>query len=179
MPIGNLDNANKRNQAQFLDSLNNFGLEPGGVMSQEQLSAAEQAAGDFIDRVKENLQAGDHMVTGETANIQIRHVDDGIEITCNPSLIYLDRGVNGRDNKTHNDLPGYTDTPPPIAPFIEWVRIRGLDISPYAVRWNVFKNGIAPTQVYSREIPKLMEDVRETVVGLTVQKLIQILRQNQ
>ena len=189
MPTKNLKAAKTSSKLSQLDSLGTSKLEFDVAETNEVLKII---AGEFIERVHENLKQADKMVSGKSSNISIEEIGGGIQITANESLIYLDAGVNGSKVKLYNTPYAYKDKRPPLQPFIEWASRRNInarnnkkyygkesglkDVDPasvaYAIRESVFQKGIKPTPVYSNEIEKLKEDLAKKVGDYIVQTII-------
>lgn len=125
------------------------------------LSVVENVVGDFITRVKINLEQEDMIVSGKISDIQVEPNGDEIHVTCNKWLLFQDKGVNGSVRKLYNTPYSFKDKKPPIQPFIDWVEKRGItgEGAAYAIRESVFQNGIPPTNVVSDEIDELEEDL--------------------
>jgi len=189
MPTNNLEQASRASRLSSLDSL---GSEKFDYDVEGGLSVLEQLAGDFIKRVQANLKSQDMIVTGEIADISTRHIDGGIEITANPQLIFQDAGVNGSRVKLYDTPFSYKTKRPPIEPILEWIKRKNSNTvnnkpysgketqfkesdkesMAYAISEKIFQRGMAPTNVYSKEIPKLIEDVSEGLADFFVHQVI-------
>ncbi len=58
----------------------------------------ELIAGEFIERVQNNIEKQGLNVSGRISDLSIQRNGDTVEITAYPWLIYLDRGVSGTVN---------------------------------------------------------------------------------
>lgn len=163
----------KARQNSKLNSLDNFGS--GKDLYKYQLTAIQSAIAKFIQRVKKNIQSEDMIVTGEIENISIEEFENGVNVLAPAHLIYQDKGVNGAKKKLYQSPFSYKNKKPPVEPFIHWVEKRGLadgkeaESFAYAIREKQFQEGIEPKKIYSKEIPKLIEDLSKEIAGFTAQ----------
>lgn len=128
------------------------------------LSDVEVVIGEFIKRVKINLDEEDMIVSGKIADIGIEQYGTELHVTANKWLIYQDAGVNGSKLKLYNTPYSFKDKKPPIAPFKDWAIARGLDESAaYAIRESVYQKGIAPKKIYSKELQQLEDEIEEAI----------------
>jgi hypothetical protein len=189
MPTKNLKTAKVSSKLSQLDSLGSGKMEFDVA---ETTDVLKTIAGEFIERVHNNLQRADKIVSGKTADLSLQETAGGIQIMANESLIYLDAGVNGSKVKLYDTPYAYKDKKPPVQPFIDWATRRNInardnkkyygkespvkDADPasvgYAIREKVFQEGIKPTPVYSNEIEKLKADLAERLVDYVVQTII-------
>lgn len=161
------------------------------------LSSIEKIAGEFIERVKANIQSEDLPVTGGIEDIAIEVVNDEVHIMGNSWLIYQDRGVNGAEKKLYDTPHSYTDKRPPASVFVDWIKRKNLNLrnnekyygkpSPFkeidtdkeakkiafAMANKIYKEGFKPRHVYSKEIPKLMDDLSDEIGNIVVQQILQ------
>lgn len=95
---------------------------PSGQVELQDLTPLEAAAGDFIQRVQDNISREKDMVTsGKIAEMSVQVQGDEVQITASPHLIYQSRGVSGTKTK-YNTPHSYRDNKPPVQPFIEWIK---------------------------------------------------------
>lgn len=185
----------QENKVQQLDDL---GTDIGEFIEQESLTVIENIVGEFIERVHTNINNEKGMVTtGRINDITIKAENNQVNIYANKWLIYQDRGVNGAVEKLYNTPHSYSDKMPPVDVFKEWIKDKNIRLinneklrgepSPFKelteeeqiekVAWgmakNVFKKGFKPRNVYSKEIPKLVEDLQKEIADFAVQSLIQ------
>lgn len=133
-----------------------------------------EAAKAFADRVRKNVEEEKMMVTGEITQFEFE-VDKEkgtINILGNDYLLYQDQGVNGSVEKNYDTPFEYKDKMPPIEPIRQWCKARGL---PEGVEWQIqrkiYKEGIAPTRVMTREIDKLVEDAAQFIADFTIDNI--------
>lgn len=155
----------------------------------------ETAIGDFIVRVQKNINDLGLPVTGAINDITIESDGDTINIVGNPHLIFQSRGVSG--TKFKRDTPhSYSDKRPPIEPIIEWIKksnkvsinedkfggtVKFKELTDdekikkvaWAISTKIFQEGIAPKNIYEKEIPKLIEDIQKQIVDFSVQYINQ------
>lgn len=84
-------------QASRLALLDSLGIDKGEFTTLPLLSVAEEAVGDFIARVKENMQSKDLIVTDKIEDIRIEVAD--ASISWIPWLLYHDRGDMGAQKR--------------------------------------------------------------------------------
>ena len=160
------------------------------------LSIIEEIAGNFIERIKDNIQTEGMNVTGNINEIEIQVQDNRVNILAPNYLIYQDRGVSGTEVKY--DTPhAFTDKAPPSSVFIDWIKTKNIQLrnenkyygkpSPskdlsedeqiekasWAMAKSVQKKGLKPRNVYSKEIPQLIDDLSNELGDFAVQQIIQ------
>lgn len=158
----------------------------------EKLNLIESILGEFVEKVKGNIQAEDLNVTGSISDISIEADGESIVVTANPHLIYQSRGVSGTETKY--DTPhSYTDKKPPASVFVDWIKSKNIQLrdnpkyggkeSPfkdlsddekirrvsYAMANKIYKDGIKPRDVYEKEIPGLIEALQKQIADFCVQ----------
>jgi hypothetical protein len=196
MPRQNSTTARRKAlQESQLSQLDSLGSDKS--LFETSVSAIEMAAGDFINRVHENLESGNMIVSGKIADIQLVETSKGIDIMANSWLLYQDKGVNGSNVKKYNTPYAYKDKKPPLQPFLDWVNTKNIQLrnnekykgegSPfkdlteeqqktnaaYAIREKVFKEGMKPRNVYSKEIPQLIEDIQKTIADFSAANIVE------
>lgn len=174
-----------------LDSLGSEKIE-----FEEVSDVIETTIGEFIDRVHQNIRTENAIVTGKIADIQIERTDQSITVTANPWLSYVDKGVNGSKAKLYDTPYSYKDKRPPVEPFKQWIAAKNIQLrdnakykgkeSPvkhlteedqinnaaYAMREKVFQEGQAPGNVYTKEIPKLVEELEKEIADFCAEKFL-------
>ncbi|HEX4375279.1 MAG TPA: hypothetical protein VHZ50_18380 [Puia sp.] len=162
-----------------------------------ELSVIEKICGEFIERVKANIQSEDMPVTGSIEDITLEVKDNEIWIMGNPWLIYQDRGVNGAKTKLYDTPHSYQDKKPPASVFVDWIKRKNLNLRDnkkyygkessfkhldkdkeilgvaWAIATKIYQHGFRPRHVYSKEIPKLMDDLSKEVANVVIQQIIQ------
>lgn len=160
------------------------------------LSVIEKVAGEFIERVHQNIQQEGMNVTGKINDIAIQAEDNKVNIYAPSHIIYQDRGVSGIINK-YNTPHSYTTKMPPMSVIKNWILTKNIQLkdnekyygkeSPFKdltkdkevenVAWSIsqsiFQKGLKPRNIYSKEIPKLIEDLREELGNVAVQQISQ------
>lgn len=188
---GDLKSASKASQFQNkIDQLGNLGTSISEFSFD--LSRTEQIVAEFISSIKESIQQNDLPVTGAIEDISMSVEGDTIIIYGNEHLIYVDRGVNGSEEKLYDTPHEYTDKMPPVNVFVEWIKRKNTNLrdneffygkpSPfqdvdgeakaiqqmaYAMAVKRFKEGVAPVPLYTQHIPKLIEDMKKEVKTFT------------
>ncbi len=190
--------AKQQLRKQQIDQVNDLGSNIDEYLLENQLSTIEQICGEFIKRVVKNIDAQKLPVTGKISDINIETQDNEVRIMMYPHLIYIDRGVSGTEKK-YNTPHSYTDKKPPVGVFINWIKDKNIQArnndkydqpeSPFksiqdddraakglafAIQNKIFKDGISPRNVYSKEIPKLIDDLIEEVGNITVSSVINV-----
>jgi hypothetical protein len=168
-------------------------------LQQESLTVVEDICGQFIERVKGNIETEKLPVTGKISDITIETKDNQVQISAHPWLIYQDRGVSGTDTKRPNTPHAYTDKMPPVQVFEDYIREKNIQLrdeeqfyedgSPFkelteddkikSAAWgmamNVKKHGFKSRPVFSKEIPKLVEDLSNEIADFAVQSIFQMI----
>lgn len=173
MPRQSLQAASKKAAKQAkINQLDSFGSTKSDFFNEDDFNTTELIVGDFIKRVKTNIEQAGMIVTGRIADIQVQKVENGINIWAYPELIYQDKGVNGSRNKGINDGKGYTNKKPPVQPIQEWIDAKGLELNAYAVRENIYKDGIPAKKVYTKELPQIIDELGEAIAEFTVREML-------
>ncbi|RZJ82574.1 MAG: hypothetical protein EOO47_00050 [Flavobacterium sp.] len=186
----NLNTASKKSQnASKIAMLGDLGSDKSEFINAEMMSEAENAVGDFIVRVKENIQKADMIVTGGIEDIRIEVTDDKkINVIGKNWLLFTDRGVNGSQIKKYNTPHSYTDKRPPADVFYDYIKTKNIQLrnnenylgepSPfsdmdgdeaaiksaaYAMATKIYKEGFAPQPIFAVEIPKLVGDLKAII----------------
>lgn len=176
MPQQTLSQAvRKANQNGAENALDNFGTGKNSFLTGENLTVVENIVGEFIKRVKTNIESSNMVVTGKIEDIKIETKDGVVNVLANSWLNYQDKGVNGAKVKLYNTPYSFNTKRPPLQPFLQWVEFRGLqdeegdsESVAYAIREKVFQEGMKPRNVYSKEIPKLIEDITAVIGDIAI-----------
>jgi hypothetical protein len=195
----NLNTASKKSQnASKVAMLGALGSDKSEFINAEMMSEAELAVGDFIIRVKENMDKADLIVTGSISNLRIEVIDKKINIVGNPWILYQDRGVNGSEQKLYNTPHSYTDKRPPADVFYDYIKTKNIQLrnnenylgepSPfsdmdgdeqqiksaaYAMATKIFMEGFKPQPIFAVEIPKLVGDLKKIIPSFMASSITQ------
>jgi hypothetical protein len=194
-PSNRADYENKVNQAT------NRGTDRADLDVENELDGLKIVMGDCIKRIHQNIQDEDLNVTGSINDIQLAETENGgVAITAPIHLEFLDKGVSG--TVTKYDTPySYGDKMPPPKVFEDWIRRRQINTvnneqfsgeaqdfqsaddekkiksMAFAMAKNKQKHGQAPTNVYSREIPQLVEDAKQFLVDFTLKSITETFKE--
>lgn len=135
----------------------------------------EQACGEFIAKVIENINSKNMVVSGSITDITVEKDGDSINILAPKHLIFQSFGVNGVKNKAYNTPYSFgTGTGPSFKEFVEnikeWILAKGityegkLENAAYAIAKSIYNEGIEPKNLYQNEIPDLAEQI-QSVIG--------------
>jgi hypothetical protein len=181
--------SSSNNMASKLAMLSSLGADRSEFTEAPLMNAVELAAGEFITRVKENMQQRDLIVTGKIADIRIETEGNKINIYGHGAVLWQDRGVNGSETQKYNTPHAYTDKMPPSYVFEDYIRTKNIQLrhnenydkdggSPfadmdgddkaiksaaYAMAVKIYKDGFKPQKFFAIEIPKLYEDIKAAV----------------
>lgn len=198
----NLNQASKKSQQQSrLAALDSLGTNRSEYQTEELFTEAEVAVGNFIERVKQNMDERDLIVTGKISDLRIEHdvKDNKILIKGNPWVLFQDRGVNGSEEKKYNTPHEYTTLRPPSNVFEDYVRThntqkrnnenydvnggsRFADIdgdenaiksAAYAMATKIFKEGFKPQKFFAVEIPELITDLKKIIPNFVTSNIVQ------
>lgn len=175
-------------RAAQLNQLNNIGSDRTEFDTANMFSVVDNVVGDFISRVHDNVnKTNDFIVTGEILDIKSEVSDKGINVVIPNHLLFQDKGVNGSKVKKYNTQFTYRDLRPPISVFIDYVKTKNIQLrdeelydgqpsrfahldedqkiknAAYGIREKIYQEGFKPRDVYSKEIPKLITDIQESV----------------
>jgi len=195
----NFKQATKRSKyLANVDKLNQFGTSTNEFVDTE--SVVEGILGDFVLRVQENINKEAGMVTtGSISEIEVKAENGQVNVYANPWLVYQDRGVNGAKKKLYNTPHAYTDKRPPVGVFKQWIKDKNIrlvnnekykgEASPFKeltedeqitkAAWGmatkVYNEGFKPRKIYSKEIPKLVDDLANELGDFMIQALNQVI----
>jgi len=187
---------------QYLDKvkqLDNLGTDINQFVQKEGLTVIENILGDFIERVKDNIDAENMPVSGKISDIELKALGNQVNVYAYPWLVWQDRGVNGSEKKLYNTPHSFSDKMPPQKVFVDWIKRKNINLrdnakyrgaeSPFkdlteeqqinSAAWGmakkVYKEGFRPRNVYSKEIPQLVEELGEVVADFVLQSVNQVI----
>lgn len=181
-------------------SLDFLGEDVGEFITKESMTVVEQVVGDFVQRVHQNINQEKGMrTTGSIAQIEVKAENNAVNVYAPSHLIYQDRGVNGSEIKRYDTPHSFKDKRPPVQPIIDWIKAKNIRLkdnhkfkgesSPFkdmdddekitatawAISTKIFKEGFKPRHIYSKEIPKLVEDLQNEIADFSIQSLEQVI----
>jgi hypothetical protein len=173
-----------------------LGQDSSQFLVNEALSAIESALGDFVVRVQTNINNTEGMVTtGKINDIELKAENNQVNVYANKWLLFQDRGVNGAVVKKYDTPHFYSDKMPPVQVFKTWIKEKNIRLvneekyggkpSPFkeltedqlinkaawGMAMKVYKEGFKPRNFYSRELPRLLDDLGELVAKVTIQSI--------
>lgn len=184
----NLKQASKSalNKAR-VESLDSLGSNKADFIMEGELTGIEKVLGQFIERVKTNIEAEGLNVTGKISDLSVEQEQDGsFVVLANPWLIFQDKGVNGAKQKLYNTPFSFKALRPPLQGFKDWIEARNIQTRntknqtfkaadkeslAYAIREKVFQEGFKPRNVYSKEIPRLVDDLTRQIADFSVDRI--------
>lgn len=171
-------------QASRLANLDSIGFSKTEFDIEDELSLLHRICGDFIKRVHSNIQKKGMNVSGKISALELEETNDGMNILAYPHLIFHDLGVNGNTIKLYDTPFTYRDKMPPVDAIKEWIKEKGLqtrnndkykekkfEVSEgvaWAIAKNIQKKGMQPKDIYSKEIPQLIEDLANKLADFGV-----------
>lgn len=196
-----LKQASKKSQnASKIAMLDSLGTDKSEFITAALMSDAENACGLFLERVKENMDARDLIVTGKISDMRIEVSKDQKEISIwgNPWVLYQDRGVSGVETK-YNTPHEYTNLRPPAYVFRDYIERKNIQLrhnenydinggSPfsdidgnekaiesaaYGMATKVYVDGIEPQKFFAVEIPELYKDLKKIIPNFVSSMIIQ------
>ncbi|MCC8409905.1 hypothetical protein LJ707_13285 [Mucilaginibacter sp. UR6-1] len=193
MPRQSITSASRQARADALSQLDNIGSTRSEFSNEEVFTAMESDVANFIQRVQQNINDAGIANTGDIADLRMNVSNTGIEIIGKPYLIYQDKGVQGSvsNAKAPNSPFKYTDKKPPANSFKDYIKRKNLNLrneefydsnagSPFnnsegdeaainsiafAMANSVYQTGLAPKNIFSKELPKLVDDVTKSVTN--------------
>ncbi|MGF7075331.1 hypothetical protein [Mucilaginibacter sp. 3215] len=185
--------ASRAARASALSQISQLGTARSEFTTADMFSAAENDVSNFIIRVKERIQSADMIVTGAIEDIKMQTSDTGIKVLAPAHLIFQDKGVRGAESSAlAPDSPfAYSSKMPPYNVFINWINTKNIQLrneefydhkkgSPhsdiegdekaikqaaYLMARKVYKKGFKPRNIFSPEIPQLVEDLKKSITG--------------
>lgn len=196
-----LKQASKKSQnASKIAMLDSLGTDKSEFITAELMSDAENAVGLFLERVKENMDSRDLIVTGKISDMRIEVSKDQKEISIwgNSWVLYQDRGVSGVETK-YNTPHEYTNLRPPAYVFRDYIERKNIQLrhnenydingaSPfsdidgnekaiesaaYGMATKVYLDGIEPQKFFAVEIPELYKDLKKIIPNFVSSMIIQ------
>jgi len=193
----NLNTASKA--SQFADKINNLGSLGTDVSEFSfDLTTTEAIVGQFIESIKESIQSEDMPVTGSIEDIEmsIDEATGNIKVFGRPHLLWLDKGVNGKDDKLYDTPYTYSEEGgrPPVKIFADWIKRKGINTvsNPFfygqaafeeltedeqinKVAWamstHIWQSGYKGRNIFSKHIPSLVDGLTEHIAGFTVENI--------
>jgi hypothetical protein len=202
MATPNLNQASRRSQQESrLAALDSLGSDRSEFLTEQLFIDAELAVGEFIERVKSNMDKVDLIVTGKISDMRIEHdtKENKINIWANPWVLYQDRGVNGSEEKKYSTPHEYTNLRPPSHVFEDYIRTKNIQLrhnenydinggSPfsdmdgddkaiesaaYGMATKIFKEGFKPQKFFAVEIPQLIVDLKKVIPNFVTSNIVQ------
>lgn len=197
----NKKQATKKSQYEAkVKHLDALGTDIKEFIQQESMSKVEEILGRFIERIHTNIDNEKDMVTtGSINDITLQAEGNKINVIGTKHLLFQDRGVNGAVKKKYNTPHAYTDKMPPVQVFVDWIKRKNINLvnnhkykgdgSPFehmtederinSAAWGmakkVYKEGFKPRKIYSKEIPKLIKDLKKEITDFTIQAITQVI----
>ena len=159
-----------------LDALNNIGED--GTSFDSNLTGAETACGNFIQRVVNNINEKDLIDTGKIADITVERLDDRTLVINGVSyILYLDKGIRGAENESEAPSSPYKmNTIPYTTELVEWVKRKigteNAEQIAYAIAVDRYKNGYEAQNIFDKEIDQLIEDSANGVADITINNFL-------
>jgi hypothetical protein len=192
-------------QAAKVALLDNLGSSRSEFDTAEVFNAIENAASEFITRVKINIQnTPDFVITGDIENIQLQTSATSVDIIIENHLLFQDLGVRGNQDSSlaPNSPFTYRNLMPPVDVFKAMIRAKNIqlrneefydgspsryedltddqmiDKAAWGMAKNIQKVGFKPRNVYQKEIPQLITDLQATVSDYLSNFLQQVITNN-
>ncbi|WP_162996956.1 hypothetical protein [Mucilaginibacter kameinonensis] len=186
--------ASRAARASALSQISQLGTARSEFTTADMFSTAENDVASFIERVKERIQSADMVVTGEIENIKMETSESGIKILAPAYLLFQDKGVRGAESsELAPDSPfAYKEKMPPYSAFINYINTKNIQLrneeflhgkpSPhedlegdekaiktaaFLMARKVYKKGFKPRNIFTPEIPQLVEDLQKTIKGFS------------
>lgn len=184
-----------------LNQLDNIGSDRS--LFDTALEPIETACAAFIERVKANVESANIIVTGKIDELGIVAGDNGVFIYGQKHLKFQDKGVNGAVNKLYNTPYSYKDKPPPWQVFVDWIKTKNLQLrdekkytrktnagssfaslegddkdienAARAIAMKVFRDGLKPKNLYTKEIPQLIKDITDSIPGFLAGSITEVI----
>ena len=159
---------------QQATQVDNFGTDQSQLIFEDELSIAENIGGQFIERVKTNIEDAGMVTTGRIDDITIQRTTEGFDIMANNYLIYQDKGVNGARLKLYDTPFSFKTRRPPVDAIREWVSAKSIgdESDAFAIAEKIFQEGFPPKNIFSREVPQLADDVANATGNLVVHSFL-------
>ncbi|WP_316736269.1 hypothetical protein [Pedobacter aquatilis] len=197
----NLKKASKASQFQNkIDQLGSLGTSTDEFIFE--LSSLESVTGDFIEEIKERIQAADIVTTGKIEDISMKIEDNHVYLYGSEHLIYVDRGTRGAEtsDKAPDSPHFYSDKMPPPSAFAEWLARKNINLrnneffygkpSPFEdltdeelikrSSWGIAKNrqkhGSAPVPVFEKFIPDYIDKVKQVTKSTVKANIISTIK---
>ncbi|MEJ5092789.1 hypothetical protein GEO21_22355 [Sphingobacterium faecium] len=183
---------------QSLDFLDNLGESENNF--RDVSSGLESVAGQFINRVIDNINGYDLIDSGKISDLSIEVVSDKeVNILGQTYINYIDDGVQGKLTQSRAPLSPYkyTDKMPPVQTFVQWIKSKNIKVRntskvlgtgndtvidvedddkeikkvAYAMALDRFQHGAEPKPIFKKEIPKMIDDAVKVVGQITIDNI--------
>jgi hypothetical protein len=192
----NLKQTKRQQNLNRIEQIKDLGTSMDEYVRVNVLDSYDKAINDVIIRIQNNINKNDLPVTGKINDIRISSTNGTtIDIIANKQLVFQSRGVSGTKKK-RNTPHFYSDKKPPVQPILDWLKRRNINTSrneelfneeveftdneklqlkiAYAIRESIFQNGFKGYDLYEKEIPKLIEDLRAAGIQAVIQSINQV-----
>lgn len=182
-----------------LDFLDNLGTDRGEFRKVS--DGLESVAGEFINRVIDNINSFDLIDKGNISDLAIEVIDDkSLNILGQTYINFIDEGVKGSKDSSRapNSPYAYSNKMPNPQIFADWIRSKNVKVrntsyhlgtgndqvipvddddktikrAAYAMARDRFEKGAEPKPIFKKEIPRLVQDAANVVGNITVQDIL-------
>lgn len=176
-------------------ALDNLGVAKSEFTSA--LSVVEKVCGEFIERIKENINSIPNFVnSGKIENLTLESEGNEVHIMGSEHLLYQNFGVNGVKQQLYDTPYSYKDKRPPMTAFLAYIQSKNIrlvnnpkyygDASPYkdtteekdqiklawAMSASVYNKGFKPRPIkWVEEKEKLKANLIKYAKGFVIQNL--------
>jgi hypothetical protein len=165
-----------------LSQLDNLGSNLTDFLEEQTFTVIEDILGDFVLRIQQNIENESGMITtGKISDISVKVEGNEVNVYAYPYLVYQDLGVNGAINKKYNTPFAYTNKIPPVDVIKKWIKDKSISLTKdegselseeqkinnaaWAISKKIYKDGIKPRNIYSKEIPQLLADLDREITN--------------
>jgi len=194
-----------------VSQLDSLGTASGDLSFKETQTVIEQVVGDFVERVRKNIDSIPNFVTtGSINDIVVVPEEGDVNVYANPWVLFQDKGVSGVKVKVPGSPYAYTNKKPPFHVFKQWIKDKKLTLTdkndyhrkhdkrlsekdrakerPFKklteeekinnAAWGmvnkVYNEGFPARNIYSKEIPRLVEDLQKEVADFAAEQVVQL-----
>lgn len=165
-------------QKAKLNIIQNLGVDKSQFTVENALSVLETAAGEFIEKIKDNIEKSGVINTAKITDIraEVNETDQSIAITAPTYFFYQSEGVNGTQNSQNSRFSFSGRSKAVNIDAVKlWMTQKGIranDISEnslaFLIARSIYRDGIEPKDFYQSELKGLADRAATSVADYTI-----------
>jgi hypothetical protein len=107
-------------------------------------------------------------------NISVQISNEDVQVIADAYIKFIDKGVSGTEVRIPDSPFGFNNKQPPVNAIKDWIRekninVDDIDSAAYAIANSIFRKGIAKKNIYSKDLPMIIESITDYVADFTAE----------